>query len=58
VLRFVEDMDLTEVADALGVSLATVKRHLSKVSARVFDKVNGDRMLTEFLGRKGLADAT
>lgn len=56
VLRFVEDFDLTEVAEALGVSLATVKRHLAKVSARVFEQVDRDALLVEFLGRKGLID--
>ncbi len=58
VLRYVEDFDLTEVAEALGVSLATVKRHLAKVAARVYEKVDTDKTLAEFLGRKGLADAT
>lgn len=52
VLRFVEDMDLLDVAETLGVSLATVKRHLAKVSTRVYERVNGDAMLSEYLGRK------
>jgi RNA polymerase sigma-70 factor (ECF subfamily) len=58
VLRFVEDLDLTEVADAVGVSLATIKRHLAKVGDRVWKQVDQDAMLREFLGRKGVADAT
>ncbi len=33
VLRFVEEMDLTEVAEATGVSLATVKRRLGAARA-------------------------
>ncbi len=33
-LRFVEEMELTEIADAVGVSLATVKRHLQKAQQR------------------------
>lgn len=33
-LRFVEEMELTEIADATGVSLATVKRHLQKAQQR------------------------
>ncbi len=57
VLRFIEDLDLTDVALALGVSLATVKRHLSKVGKRVFEKVDHDQVLTDFLGKKGIANA-
>jgi RNA polymerase sigma-70 factor (ECF subfamily) len=34
VLRFVEGMELTEVASACGVSLATVKRRLDRAQAR------------------------
>jgi RNA polymerase sigma-70 factor (ECF subfamily) len=33
-LRFVEEMELTEIADATAVSLATVKRHLQKAQQR------------------------
>jgi RNA polymerase sigma-70 factor (ECF subfamily) len=65
VLRFIEDMDLTDVAEAVGVSLATIKRHLAKVSDRVFARVDGDAMLRDFLGRRadkraenGAVDAT
>jgi RNA polymerase sigma-70 factor (ECF subfamily) len=58
VLRFIEDLDLTEVAEALGVSLATVKRHLAKIADRVYAKVGSDELLMDFLGKKGIPDAT
>jgi RNA polymerase sigma-70 factor (ECF subfamily) len=34
-LRFVHEKELTEIADGMGVSLATAKRHLARASARV-----------------------
>ncbi len=34
-LRFLQDKELTEVADGMGVSLATAKRHLARASARL-----------------------
>jgi len=53
VLHYVEGLELTEVAAALGVSLATVKRRLSRISSRVFAIAQGDRLLIEYLGTKG-----
>jgi RNA polymerase sigma-70 factor (ECF subfamily) len=35
VLRFVEQLELVEMSEALGCSLATVKRRLAKASQRV-----------------------
>jgi RNA polymerase sigma-70 factor (ECF subfamily) len=58
VLRFVEDLDLVDVAAAVGVSLATIKRHLTKVAAKVYAEVNQDHLLADFLSRKGLLHAT
>jgi RNA polymerase sigma-70 factor (ECF subfamily) len=49
VLRFVEEMDLTEVADALGCSLSTVKRRLLAIHKRVFKMVERDPALVEYL---------
>jgi RNA polymerase sigma-70 factor (ECF subfamily) len=49
VLRFVEEMDLAEVADALGCSLATVKRRLSAIHKRIFKMVERDPALVEYL---------
>jgi RNA polymerase sigma-70 factor (ECF subfamily) len=34
-LRFVHEKELTEIADGLGVSLATAKRYLARASARL-----------------------
>jgi RNA polymerase sigma-70 factor (ECF subfamily) len=34
-LRFIEDRELADVASAMNVSLATAKRHLARVAARV-----------------------
>lgn len=34
-LRFIEERELTDVATAMNVSLATAKRHLARVTARV-----------------------
>ncbi len=55
VLRFIEDMDLTEVAQAQGVSLATAKRHIAKVGDKVFGWVRQDGALLEFLEQSGVA---
>jgi RNA polymerase sigma-70 factor (ECF subfamily) len=49
VLHQVEGMELLDVASSLGVSLATVKRRLARVSARVWAMAQGDRMLIEYL---------
>jgi RNA polymerase sigma-70 factor (ECF subfamily) len=49
VLRYAEEMELTEVAEASGVSLATVKRRLSKASARIIARARRDAILTEYL---------
>jgi RNA polymerase sigma-70 factor (ECF subfamily) len=53
----VEGLELLEVASALGVSLATVKRRLARVSARVWAMAQGDRMLIEYLDAGGPASA-
>ena len=49
VLRYVEEMELTEVAEVSGVSLATVKRRLSKAAARIIARARRDAILTEYL---------
>lgn len=49
VLRFVEGMQLREVAEACGVSLATIKRRLGK-ARRTFERLAGrDPLLSEWL---------
>jgi RNA polymerase sigma-70 factor (ECF subfamily) len=49
VLRHVEGLELTDVAAALDVSLATTKRRLAKVTARVFALVQRDPILKEYV---------
>ena len=57
VLRHIEGLELNEVAEALGVSLATAKRRLSKVTARVLVMIEADPLLPEYaramLARRG-----
>ena len=55
-LRYVEELELSDVARALGTSVATTKRHLSRISARVFAMVERDPALAEYwrpLGDEG-----
>jgi RNA polymerase sigma-70 factor (ECF subfamily) len=49
-LRFVEGMDLTEVAAACGVSLATTKRRLARAEARFALLADREPSLAEWLG--------
>jgi RNA polymerase sigma-70 factor (ECF subfamily) len=49
VLRHLEGLELTEVAAALGTSLATAKRRLAKVTARVEAMIAGDPVLAEYV---------
>jgi len=62
VLRYIEGLELTEVAEALGVSLATAKRRLAKVTARVLAMIEGDPVLPGYAramlaGREGKGGA-
>jgi RNA polymerase sigma-70 factor (ECF subfamily) len=49
VLRHIELLELTEVAAAIGISLATTKRRLAKVVARVRAMVGRDPILACYL---------
>jgi RNA polymerase sigma-70 factor, ECF subfamily len=49
VLRHVEDLELTDVADALSISLATVKRKLARVTPVVFARIKADPTLRSFV---------
>ena len=53
VLRYVEQLELTEVAEALGVSLATVKRRLGRVYDLVQARVAADPVLTGYANARG-----
>lgn len=48
-LRLVGGMELTEVAAACGVSLATAKRHLARAEARFLELARSDPVLSERL---------
>ena len=54
VLHYVDGWELTEVAEAFGVSLATVKRRLARTSVRVFASAQADHLLVEYLGEAGV----
>lgn len=49
VLRYVEGLELTEMAAALDTSLATTKRHLAKVTARVLAMVEREPALAGYV---------
>jgi RNA polymerase sigma-70 factor (ECF subfamily) len=49
ILRYIQGMELTEVAEALRISLATAKRQLARASTRVFTLVKSDAGLSEYL---------
>jgi RNA polymerase sigma-70 factor, ECF subfamily len=49
-LRFIEGKELTDVAKAMGFSLATAKRHLARVSARVHTMAKNEPALHEYMG--------
>ncbi|WP_437490638.1 sigma-70 family RNA polymerase sigma factor [Sorangium sp. So ce1014] len=49
VLRFIEGLELTEIADALGCSLATTKRHLARASHRILTAAQRDPALSAYL---------
>ncbi len=48
-LRYLQEQELTEVAEHLGVSLATAKRHLSRAQARVRALAAGEPVVAEFV---------
>ncbi|WP_437970627.1 sigma-70 family RNA polymerase sigma factor [Sorangium sp. So ce260] len=49
VLRFIEGLELTEIAAALGCSLATTKRHLARASHRILTAAQRDPALSDYL---------
>jgi RNA polymerase sigma-70 factor (ECF subfamily) len=48
-LRYVEGKELVDVARCLNISLATAKRHLARVSLRVFAMVEREPALAEYV---------
>jgi RNA polymerase sigma-70 factor (ECF subfamily) len=53
VLRHIEGLELTQIAEALSISLATAKRRLSRVSSRVYAMVERDPLLAAYLAKPG-----
>ncbi len=51
VLRYIDGLELGEVAAALEISLATTKRHLAKVTARVRKSAANDPVLAAYVDR-------
>jgi RNA polymerase sigma-70 factor (ECF subfamily) len=54
VLRHIEGLELTEVAAAVGVSLATIKRWLPRITRRLHAQAAGDPLLRTYLAGHGL----
>jgi RNA polymerase sigma-70 factor (ECF subfamily) len=52
-LRYFEGLEVAEVAEAVGVSLATVKRRLARVHARVVFHAQRDAALAGYLATLG-----
>jgi RNA polymerase sigma-70 factor (ECF subfamily) len=48
-LRYIEERELTEVAEAMSISLATAKRYLARASARVFAMSEREPALAVYL---------
>lgn len=53
ILRQVEGLELTEVATAVDVSVATLKRWLPRILRRVFSQAKGDPLLAAYLAEGG-----
>jgi RNA polymerase sigma-70 factor (ECF subfamily) len=53
VLRHVEEMTLDEIADSMGISLATVKRTIRRANERASALVGDDAELQTFLSGRG-----
>jgi DNA-directed RNA polymerase specialized sigma24 family protein len=53
IARFVEKMELTEVASAHDMSLSTAKRRIARLVTRVNARVQANPVLREYLGPIG-----
>lgn len=53
VLRHIEGLELTEVAAALGISLATVKRWLPRIARRLHAQASRDPVLQRYVTATG-----
>jgi RNA polymerase sigma-70 factor (ECF subfamily) len=57
VLRHIEGMELTEVAAAVGVSLATVKRWLPRITDRLHGQAARDPLLQRYVAAAAAGEA-
>jgi RNA polymerase sigma-70 factor, ECF subfamily len=57
-LRYIEGLELTEVAAGVGVSLATIKRWLPRVSKKVHRQAERDPLLKAYLSLHGFEVVT
>lgn len=53
ILRYVEQLELSEVAEAMSWSLATTKRRLKRARSVIFAQARRDPLLERFLGDGG-----
>ena len=53
VLRYIEGLELVDVAAATGVSLATIKRWLPRILVRVQRRASGDPLLARYVRSEG-----
>jgi RNA polymerase sigma-70 factor, ECF subfamily len=58
ILRYIEGLELTEVAAGVGVSLATIKRWLPRVSKKVYRQAERDPLLKAYLSLHGFEVVT
>jgi RNA polymerase sigma-70 factor (ECF subfamily) len=52
VLRYVRQLELTDVAAALGLSLSTVKRQLKRANRQVYALAKSDPLLAKYIPRQ------
>jgi RNA polymerase sigma-70 factor (ECF subfamily) len=57
-LRYIEGLELTEVAAGVGVSLATIKRWLPRVTKRIYKQAERDPLLKAYLSLHGFEVVT
>jgi RNA polymerase sigma-70 factor (ECF subfamily) len=50
-LRFIEEMELAEIADACGVSRTTIKRRVKKAETRFTEEARKDPLLSEWMAK-------
>ena len=49
VTRYIEKMELAEIAEAVGRPLSTTKRRLARATRRITARMSGDPALAEYV---------